>query len=372
MPNRDLVVIGGSAGATEPLKAILSRLPPDLPASVIVVLHVPADSTGIHTAVMRAAGSLPVETAADRTELARGRIYLAPPDRHLLVEDGHLKLGTGPRENLVRPSIDPLFRSAAASHGPRAIGVILSGMLNDGASGLEAIKRCGGIALVQAPREAKASEMPLASLEATSVDLSADAEHLAQAICRYVAEEAPSPPTRVPKDIVLEVRIAAGRKFESPDVAEIARTVALTCPDCGGVLSEVNGKPLRFRCQVGHAYTSRTLLHDQESDVDEAMRVALRIIEERAELVARMGRDAGELGRTATAGMYSRRATEYRGYADILRQAILKSMERTEPDVESEAAQMEALGSNEHSRHQAGQMSDTGTRFGRAQDDKNP
>ena len=344
MPNRDLVVIGGSAGATEPLKAILSRLPPDLRASIVVVLHVPAESTGIYRTVMKAAGLLAVETAADRTGLVRGRVYLAPPDRHLLVEDGHLTLGTGPRENLVRPGIDPLFRSAAASHGPRTIGVILSGMLNDGASGLEAIKRCGGIALVQAPRQARASEMPLAALEATSVDLSADAEHLAQAICRYVAEEAPAAPASVPKDIVLEVQIAAGRKLGSPDVAEIARPVALTCPDCGGVLSEVNGKPLRFRCQVGHAYTSRTLLRDQEGDVDEAMRVALRIVEERAELVSRMGRDAGELGRTATADMYSRRATEYRAHADILRQAVLRSMELTDADAESEAAQLEAVG----------------------------
>lgn len=343
MPNRDLVVIGGSAGAIDPLKAILSSLPADLPASIVVVLHLPAESTGIHTSVIRAAGALPVETAADGVPLVHGCVYVPPPDRHVLVEDGVLKLGTGPRENLVRPSIDPLLRSAAVSHGPRTIGVILSGMLSDGAAGLEAVKRCGGIALVQAPRDARAADMPLAALEATSVHLSADAQHLADAIPRYVAQQAP-PREPPPNDIQLEVRIAAGRRFDSRDLARLGKPSAITCPDCGGVLSEVNGKPLRFRCQVGHAYSSKDLLHDQEAQVDEAMRVALRIIEERAGLVSRMGRDAEQLGRTATADMYSRRAQEYRDHAEILRQAILRTMQRPEADEEVRATTLEALG----------------------------
>jgi two-component system chemotaxis response regulator CheB len=346
MSNRDLVVIGGSAGAVEPLKTILAGLPKDLPASVVIVLHVPAESRGIHTTVARAASALPVETATDGAELRHGIVYVGPPNRHLLVVDGGLKLGDGPRENLVRPSIDPLFRSAAASYGPRTIGVILSGMLNDGASGLEAIKRCGGVALVQAPREARAADMPLAALEATSVDLSADARRLAEAIVRYTAEGARRA-RDIPKDILLEIEIAADRHVGSRDVARLGKPVALTCPDCGGVLSEVSGKPLRFRCQVGHAHTSKTLLHDQESQVDEAMRIALRIIEERAELVSRMGRDATELGRTITADMYMGRAEEYRRYADVLRQAVLRSMQRpTASNIDDSATEVEALGQN--------------------------
>lgn len=343
MSNRDLVVIGGSAGAVEPLKTILANLPADLPASVIVVLHLPAESTGIHATVAGSAGPLPVETAADGMEILHGRVYLAPPNRHLLVIDRHLALGDGPRENLVRPSIDSLFRSAAAAFGSRAIGVVLSGMLNDGASGLEAIKRCGGIALVQAPREARASDMPLAALEATSVDLSADARHLAEAIRRHVAEDA-SGPGLVPKDIQLEIEIAAGRRTGAGEIGQIAKPVGLTCPDCGGVLSEVNGTPLRYRCQVGHAHTSKTLLREQEGQVDEAMRIALRIIEERAELVARMGRDATQLGRTSTADMYQRRAVEYRAYADTIRQAVLRSMKHPfEPETD-DIAELEVLG----------------------------
>jgi two-component system chemotaxis response regulator CheB len=345
MSNRDLVVIGGSAGAVEPLKTILANLPADLPAAVVVVLHVPAMSTGIHATVAAHAGPLPVETASDGAELQHGQVYIAPPNHHLLISDGHLMLGDGPRENMVRPSIDPLFRSAAAVFGPRTIGVVLSGMLNDGASGLQAIKRCGGIALVQAPHDARARDMPLAALEATSVDLSAEAAHLAQAIRRHVTEAAP-PPGPVPDDIELEIEIAAGQQSGSRVTSKIAKPVTLTCPDCGGTLSEVNGRrPLRYRCQVGHAYTSKTLLNKQEAQVDEAMRIALRIIEERAELVARMGRDATELGRTSTAEMYARRAAEYRSQAEAIRNAVFRTLRsRSELQSDNPLPELEVLG----------------------------
>lgn len=327
MANRDLVVIGGSAGSVGPLRAILETLPVEFPAAVAVALHVPATSTGIFTTVAAAAGALPVHAAEDGMKIERGHVYLAVPDRHMILDDGVLRLGTGPRENLVRPAIDPLFRSAAASYGPRAIGLILSGMLNDGADGLRAIKRCGGIALVQAPQDSLASEMPLSALEATSVDLSAEAARLGPELLRFAMEQA-EPAGPVPKDILLEVQIALGARYNSDIAFQISTPAPITCPDCGGVLSEVNGsRPLRFRCQVGHAYTSKVLAQQQEGSVDEAMRVALRIIEERAELVGRMGRDAAEVGRTSMADMYQERATEYRRYAETLRSAVLQSLE---------------------------------------------
>src|SRR5262245_60604245 len=136
MANRDTIVIGGSAGSIAPLKMILASLPADLPASLLVVIHIPANSTGIHTTVASAAGPLPVVTAKDGMAIEAGQVYIAPPNRHLLVSEGRLILGYGPRENHSRPAIDPLFRSAAASRGPRVIGVVLSGKLDDGASGL--------------------------------------------------------------------------------------------------------------------------------------------------------------------------------------------------------------------------------------------
>lgn len=344
MANRDLVVIGGSAGSTTPLKEILRGLPADLPAAVAIVLHIPADSTGIFATVASAASALPVKHAEDGVEIQRGTIYLAPPDRHLLAIDGRLRLGTGPRENLVRPAIDPLFRSAALSYGPRTTGLILSGMLNDGASGLAAIKRCGGIALVQSPRDSIASDMPLAALEATPVDLSAGPQEIAAAIVRY-AHEAPGPAKPAPSGLRLDVEIAAGGKISSEELAKIATPIAITCPDCGGVLSQLNGEhPLRFRCQVGHAFSGRALLGAQEGQVDEAMRVALRIIEERAELVGRMGHDAAQIGRKGMAELYERRAAEYRSYAESLREAVLMKMEMGEQPEGGEVLRTEVRG----------------------------
>jgi two-component system, chemotaxis family, protein-glutamate methylesterase/glutaminase len=326
--NRDLVVIGGSAGSSGPLKTLLSSLPKDLPASILVVVHMPSSSAGLLPPLSTSSSiALPVQNAVDGAELSTGHVYLAPPNRHLLVIDGHLKLGTGPRENLSRPAIDPLFRSAAISHGPRAIGLILSGMLNDGASGLAAIKRGGGIALVQAPSDCEAPEMPSAALEATPVDLSAPRHDLPAAVLRFVSE-APGPAREVTRDILLDVEIAAGNPVDHDRLRAVADPATITCPDCGGVLSEIReDRPLRFRCQVGHAFTDKTLLEYQEGLVDEAMRVALRIIEERAALVAKMGREARQAGRMSLAEMHDEKAVEYKEQADILRKAILSSMD---------------------------------------------
>src|SRR4051812_27880816 len=160
MSNRDIVVIGGSSGATAPLKTILGALPENFPAAVFIVLHIPARSIGILATVASSSGRLPVHPASDGMQILPGNIYLAVPDHHLIVADDRIRLGRGPRENMARPAIDPLFRSAAIAYGPRVIGVLLSGLLNDGAAGLEAVKRCGGVALVQDPTEAIADEMP--------------------------------------------------------------------------------------------------------------------------------------------------------------------------------------------------------------------
>lgn len=325
MSNRDIIVIGGSAGATAPLKDILGRFPADLPAAVFVVLHIPARGLGILSTVASAAGPLPVHQAEHGMPIERGHIYIGAPDRHMLLHDGHLLLGRGPRENMVRPAIDPLFRSAALNFGPRVIGVVLSGLLSDGASGLNAIKRCGGMALVQDPADAVADEMPLRALEATTVDLCVPGARIGD-VLSDLARETAGTALPIPPELRLEVDIAAGERIDTPHLETMADPVALTCPGCGGVLSKVRaGKPLRFRCQVGHAYTADALAKEQEGRVDEALRVALRIIEERAELVHRMAEDGRQSGRRAVAEMYDARAQEYRDYADTIRSAVLSS-----------------------------------------------
>jgi two-component system, chemotaxis family, protein-glutamate methylesterase/glutaminase len=332
--NRDIIVIGGSSGATAPLKDILGRLPTDLPAAVFVVLHIPAQGIGILSTVASAASRLPVVQAQSGMVIENGHIYLAAPDHHLLLRESHIMLGRGPRENMVRPAIDALFRSAALQYGPRVIGVVLSGLLSDGAAGLTAIKKCGGMALVQDPADAVANEMPLRALEATTVDLCVPSSRIGDVLSDLAREE---PGTRlpIPPEIQLEVEIAAGERVGSDSLARIANPAPLTCPGCGGVLSELKAQhPLRFRCQVGHAYTADALAKEQEGRVDEALRVALRIIEERAELVHRMAEDGRHSGRAAIAQMYDARSVEYREYADMIRRVMLQSLDPKTPKPE--------------------------------------
>ena len=331
MPNaaQDVIVIGGSAGSTAVLKKLLEHLPPDLPASICISTHVPAHAPGLLAEMLDAAATLPVSRAIDRQPLERGRIYVAPPDRHLLLLEGGIVLGTGPRENMSRPAIDPLFRSAALTFGSRVIGVILSGMLNDGASGLLAVKQRGGLAVVQHPLDAEAPDMPLAALEAVDADHIVRADQLAKLLTALAGSKAGAQST-VSDTLRLEVEIAAGRRLGSERLMALADPVPLSCPDCDGVLSEMrDARPLRFRCQIGHSYTA-DILAARDEQVDAAVRVAMRIMEERVTLVERMARDARDTGRTAVAELYEARAEEYGRYAATLREAATLSL-RTPP-----------------------------------------
>jgi two-component system chemotaxis response regulator CheB len=326
----DVVVIGGSAGAVAPLRALLSQLPADFTASVCVALHVPPRGYGVLRNVTASISHLPVHQAEEGMRIEPGHIYLAVPGCHLLLaETGVIRLGRGPRENMARPAIDALFRSAAVAYGPRVIGVLLSGMLNDGVAGLEAIKRCGGYTVVQDPQEAVAAEMPRNALRKVAIDVTAPTARLAEVVTELVTEPA-SPAMDIPDDLRMEVNIAAGDHIDSDVVRNFADPAPLTCPSCGGVMSKLrNGKLLRFRCQVGHAMSAEVMAKEQETAVDEALRVALRVIEERAALVARMADDNRRSERVAAAQMYEQRVAEYRNYADVLRRALILSMEST-------------------------------------------
>lgn len=322
---RDIVVIGGSAGSGAVLKTLMQRLPADLPASLFVTTHIPAHSPGFLAEILSSRSALPVMQAVDGQPVERGHVYLAAPDRHLLLIDGIIRLGFGPRENMVRPAIDPLFRSAALSFGPRVIGVILTGMLNDGAAGLHAVKACGGLAVVQNPVDAHADQMPLAALQTTEVDHVVAAAGLGDLLVELV-NDAAGPPVQPDENLRLEVGIAAGSRLGSTRLLGIANPSALSCPDCHGVLSEVRGAvPLRYRCQIGHGYTAEALVaHGVE--VDEAIRVAMRVMEERVTLVERMALDARASGRIAVAELYEARGQEYRRYAATLREAAVASL----------------------------------------------
>jgi two-component system chemotaxis response regulator CheB len=324
MSKRDIVAIGGSAGAIDAAKQLLARLPADFPGAILLVIHVGAHGKDLLATILGAGTPLHVSTAVEGEVVTAGRVYVAPADHHLLIVDGVVRLGRGPRENLTRPAIDPLFRSVAACYGPRAVGVVLTGHLNDGAAGLAVIARCGGATAIQNPSDAVAAEMPLSALEAVDVDYRASATDLAEVLTTLVTQEV-DPDFLPSKDLTMEVGIALGRSVGTTSTARIADPVALSCPACGGVLSQLrDGPPLRFRCQVGHAYTAKILAHEKEGAVDEALRVALRVLEERVVLLEKMAREATDAGRILSGEEYARRAVELRERAEILRLVALE------------------------------------------------
>jgi two-component system chemotaxis response regulator CheB len=323
MAKRDIIAIGGSFGAIEAAKALFRGFPGDFPAAVLLVIHVGARGTNHLAAILGAEARLPISTAIDREVLERGRVYVAPADQHLLVIGNVIRLGRGPRENLARPAVDPLLRSVAVSYGPRAVGVILTGLLDDGAAGLAAVARCGGATAVQSPADAKAPDMPLRALEATDVHYRGSAAELVAVLLELVAQDV-DPEFQPPADLELEVSIALGRRVDSRNTSNIGDVTPLSCPSCGGVLSQIRtGPPLRFRCQVGHAFTAEVLAERQEDSVDEAIRTALRIIEERVVLLNKMAAEASQAGRTLTAQHYEERSADLRAHAAPLRKAII-------------------------------------------------
>ena len=325
MLRKDIVAIGGSAGSLAVLKRLLAELPEDFPATLFVAVHAPSQSPGYLTEALASVSNLPVERATDGRPIEPSRVYVAVPGRHLLIHGEVIRLGDGPRENMAKPAIDALFRSAALSYGGRAVGVVLSGMLNDGASGLNAIKACGGTAVVQHPLDAEADQMPLAALEAVAADEIASAANLGS-ILTAIVETAAGVSIEPSPSIALEVRIAAGARLGSRALRMFADPSALSCPECHGVLSEVRGeRPLRYRCQIGHAHTAESLA-SQTGELDEAMHVALRVMEERVTLVTRMAEDARTSGRMAIAELYTTRADEYARYADVIRGAAISSL----------------------------------------------
>jgi two-component system chemotaxis response regulator CheB len=235
--HRDVIVIGASAGGLEPLQLVLADLPIDLPAAVFVVLHLGA--TSYLAEILGRTAALPVRQARTGETIAPGHIYVAVPDQHLLLHANHLLLRRGPRENLSRPAVDPLFRSAAASFGPRVTGVVLSGALNDGTAGIRAIKQCGGVAVVQDPSDAAFPDMPVNALRYARIDHVVPASAIGELLGR-LAREPPGPAHPVPFEIRLETAIAAQEVKGMAAEDELGRPSRFTCPECHGALWEID------------------------------------------------------------------------------------------------------------------------------------
>jgi two-component system, chemotaxis family, protein-glutamate methylesterase/glutaminase len=261
-PGHDLIVIGASSGGIEALLRIIPRLPADLPAAICLVVHSSPHGPWLLPQILARRAALPVAPARDGEPIIPGHIYVAPPDYQLLVEPGHLRVVRGPSENHHRPAVDPLFRSAALAYGPRAVGVILTGALNDGTAGLLAIKRRGGAAIIQDPAEALFPGMPGSAQRTVAIDYCLPLADIAPTLARLaresVAEEGSYP---MPAELALEHRYARGEAVTLERDGQLGQPTTLTCPECHAPLWEIqDGGLLRFRCRTGHAFTAESML----------------------------------------------------------------------------------------------------------------
>lgn len=321
--SRDIVVIGASAGGADAVSTLLSQLPSDLRAACFVVIHRQAESTSRLISILGRSSSLPVRRARETATIYHSNVYVAPADHHLILQPEQMRVVRGPKENRCRPAIDPLFRSAASAYGPRVIGILLTGYLDDGAAGLEAIKKLGGTAIVQDPEDARVPSMPTAALKRIDVDHCLPVHRMGSVLTRLIGEPPETPDfNKIPRTIEMEIAIAAGEDVQMTDQESIGKPVDLGCPECGGPLRQiVDSEIRRFRCHIGHAYTSNALLHDQDEQVERALSAALRTLEEKGRLLAEIGRETS--GDEATAAGFFERADEARAHAETLRRLVL-------------------------------------------------
>ena len=324
MAGHDIVVVGGSAGGLEAIKQLCGGLPADFPAAVFVVIHISPNSHSVLPGLLTRAGKLPAAHPVVGQTVAPGHIYVAPPDHHLLLQDGHILLRRGPHENRTRPAIDPLFRSAAIAYRSRVIGVVLSGLLDDGAAGLVAIKACGGLCVVQEPDDAIWPEMPRNALLRDHVDYCEPVAAMPTLLERLVREPAgPMPP--IPQNLILEASIAAQEIAMATDQIQLGQPSRLSCPQCGGVLNEIAEEgSTRFRCQVGHAFTAEGLLAAQNDELERALESAMRMHRERVPLFRRMQRKSEADALEHAAAHWRARADESEEAARLIAQALDK------------------------------------------------
>jgi two-component system chemotaxis response regulator CheB len=327
--NRDIVVIGASAGGLEALKELLAAMPSDLDASILIVLHTASHARGVLAQVLERAAKLPVSHPRDGEQMGRGRVHVAPPNFHLIVEKGGiLRVLQGPRENLHRPAIDPLFRSAAAAYGPRVIGVVLTGMLDDGTAGLMTISASGGIPIVQDPTTALFASMPASALDQVPNARVATLQEMPALLLRLIHEKLPAAkrqPTNIQVQAKMETGIAELDMSEISNEARLGNPSPFACPDCGGVLWEIEQDGfLRFRCRVGHAFTSKYLGVEQRNAVEVALWEAMRALEESASLYRRMAARAIATRHDLPAELYQQRAADTEANSKILRDFLLR------------------------------------------------
>jgi two-component system chemotaxis response regulator CheB len=329
MANRDIVVVGASAGGVDALQKMVGVLPADLPASLFVVWHVPPGALGVLPEVLSRAGPLPATHPRDGDAIEPARIYVAPPDHHLLLERDYIRIARGPKENRFRPAVDPLFRSAAYVFGARTVGIVLSGALDDGTAGLWTIKLRGGTTVVQDPADALHRSMPLNAMENVAIDYKLPAEGIGRLVTTLARQRA-GPDAILPEHerekIEHEIRVAGHGDALEEWVMRFGELSPFTCPECRGVLSLLrDGRIVRFRCHTGHAFSAGTLLAGVTEQIEDRLWDAVRALDEAVLLLNKLGEEHARAGDMRAAGECFDKAREAHARAQPIRDAAMRT-----------------------------------------------
>ena len=323
----DIIVIGASAGGLKVFEIIVSQLPSNLPAAVFILWHISPDYPSLLPEILAKSTPLRVKHASGKEPIRPGHIYVAPPDHHMLVEWGNVRLSRGPKENRFRPAIDVLFRSAAHSYGQRVIGVVLSGSLDDGAAGLFAIKERGGIAVVQDPYDALHSSMPKAALKAVEVDYCVPSIEIGALLGHLVNKAIPLQEVN-PVSEKMDVEVGIAREDNGLDmgIMKLGELSPYTCPECHGVLLQLKeGSLLRFRCHTGHAYSLNTLLAEVTQSIEESLWDGIRTIEASEMLMTHTAKHLREMNEHEAADLLLQKAEDAKRRGNLVRQALMSN-----------------------------------------------
>ncbi|HYO15951.1 MAG TPA: chemotaxis protein CheB [Thermoanaerobaculia bacterium] len=339
---RDIILLGASAGGVHALSEVVGRLPPNLPASIFVVLHIAPHGQSALPAILSRSGCLPASHPSDGELIQPGRIYVAPPDRHLLIDGDRVLLSRNATENGHRPAVDVLFRTAARVYRRRVIAVVLTGNLDDGTAGLAVVKRYGGVAIVQDPEEADYPSMPASAIASVQVDHVLPLADIGPLLDELVRQ--PLPPESVSGLQEGDEESNAMREQLEADGSESGSASGFTCPECGGALFEKPGKkPLHFRCRTGHAYSPESLLAKQSETLESALWAALRSLEENAALARRMERRVREGGGDRAGERYSKRAEDAEKHAAFLRSILHQGGSDLDPVADEEPSRAKLM-----------------------------
>jgi two-component system chemotaxis response regulator CheB len=323
MPTKNIIVIGASAGGVSALQSVCAALPADLPAAIFVAQHLSPSARSVLPQLLDRAGPLTALAPEDGQMIEVGRIYVAAPDHHMLLRDGKILMRRGPFENRTRPAVNALFRSAAIHYGARVIGVVLTGLLDDGTEGLIAIKAAGGLSVVQDPDDAEWPSMPRNALERDHVDHCLPLAEIGDVLARLVQESA-CDSIPLPPEYLVEDRIAA-QEFAviESDIITPGKPSHISCPDCGGVLNDIETQDdVRFRCQVGHAFTPLGLAAAQSEELERALGIAVRTHRDRVKLFTQMTDTARNRGLSHAARRWDTATEESQHLIKVLEEAM--------------------------------------------------